>query len=123
AAGRGGTGFALDRAALQTIADDLQREEVLPLLAQDDAQPLDVAVVELAVARWRALRVDQPLALQEPDLGDRDVGELLEQQPEDLTDRQVRSIRHPLAHRSVPGRSEEHTSELQSHLNLVCRLL
>src|SRR5260370_31959046 len=25
-------------------------------------------------------------------------------------------------HRS-PGRSEEHTSELQSHLNLVCRLL
>src|SRR5260370_11061864 len=30
-------------------------------------------------------------------------------------------------HRSTPGvqpfRSEEHTSELQSHLNLVCRLL
>src|SRR5260370_9255751 len=24
---------------------------------------------------------------------------------------------------SKPGRSEEHTSELQSHLNLVCRLL
>src|SRR5260370_19981325 len=23
----------------------------------------------------------------------------------------------------LPGRSEEHTSELQSHLNLVCRLL
>src|SRR5260370_7420349 len=23
----------------------------------------------------------------------------------------------------APGRSEEHTSELQSHLNLVCRLL
>src|SRR5260370_26699123 len=28
---------------------------------------------------------------------------------------------HPL--RRVPERSEEHTSELQSHLNLVCRLL
>src|SRR5260370_26168744 len=27
----------------------------------------------------------------------------------------------PLAH--APARSEEHTSELQSHLNLVCRLL
>src|SRR5260370_33753285 len=27
---------------------------------------------------------------------------------------------HPFARR---GRSEEHTSELQSHLNLVCRLL
>src|SRR5260370_23056691 len=25
--------------------------------------------------------------------------------------------------RQLPGRSEEHTSELQSHLNLVCRLL
>src|SRR4030066_1897212 len=24
---------------------------------------------------------------------------------------------------SIPARSEEHTSELQSHLNLVCRLL
>src|SRR5260370_24745981 len=30
----------------------------------------------------------------------------------------------PRQHRSQPGlRSEEHTSELQSHLNLVCRLL
>src|SRR5690242_21521214 len=26
-------------------------------------------------------------------------------------------------HRSHPRRSEEHTSELQSHVNLVCRLL
>src|SRR2546427_421027 len=26
-------------------------------------------------------------------------------------------------HREVPGRSEEHTSELQSQSNLVCRLL
>src|SRR5260370_27799689 len=26
-------------------------------------------------------------------------------------------------HQAWPGRSEEHTSELQSHLNLVCRLL
>src|SRR4051812_49655146 len=27
------------------------------------------------------------------------------------------------ARRRHPGRSEEHTSELQSHVNLVCRLL
>src|SRR5882762_440759 len=27
------------------------------------------------------------------------------------------------AHSSTPCRSEEHTSELQSHLNIVCRLL
>src|SRR5207237_9608139 len=29
----------------------------------------------------------------------------------------------PPTMRNVVGRSEEHTSELQSHLNLVCRLL
>src|SRR5260370_33853334 len=29
----------------------------------------------------------------------------------------------PCAGRRYPARSEEHTSELQSHLNLVCRLL
>src|SRR5260370_37616048 len=29
----------------------------------------------------------------------------------------------PPAFRNIPDRSEEHTSELQSHLNLVCRLL
>src|SRR5256885_2850560 len=31
--------------------------------------------------------------------------------------------RRPPAHRSRPTRSEEHTSELQSPCNLVCRLL
>src|SRR5260370_20688535 len=31
--------------------------------------------------------------------------------------------RRPRRPVSVPRRSEEHTSELQSHLNLVCRLL
>src|SRR2546426_8452783 len=31
--------------------------------------------------------------------------------------------RLPLRDRGVPGRSEEHTSELQSPCNLVCRLL
>src|SRR5690242_20968806 len=30
--------------------------------------------------------------------------------------------RHP-ERADIPGRSEEHTSELQSHVNLVCRLL
>src|SRR5438477_11911738 len=44
-------------------------------------------------------------------------------------DRRVRprlGLRHgtPLASRDASGvRSEEHTSELQSHVNLVCRLL
>src|SRR5260370_33247904 len=34
-----------------------------------------------------------------------------------------RPRRGGLAGRGLPYRSEEHTSELQSHLNLVCRLL
>src|SRR5260370_14790277 len=29
----------------------------------------------------------------------------------------------PSVHQGMTGRSEEHTSELQSHLNIVCRLL
>src|SRR5260370_25126210 len=34
------------------------------------------------------------------------------------------TFEHPiLVHRKCSRRSEEHTSELQSHLNLVCRLL
>src|SRR5260370_13861180 len=32
-------------------------------------------------------------------------------------------VRRALAHQRLRTRSEEHTSELQSHLNLVCRLL
>src|SRR5207237_8617665 len=32
------------------------------------------------------------------------------------------TTRRTASSRSDPGRSEEHTSELQSHLNLVCRL-
>src|SRR5260370_28562987 len=33
------------------------------------------------------------------------------------------SRRRGLRHHTITPRSEEHTSELQSHLNLVCRLL
>src|SRR5260370_3856529 len=36
-----------------------------------------------------------------------------------LSPRSSRRLRHPAS----TSRSEEHTSELQSHLNLVCRLL
>src|SRR5690242_21188992 len=33
------------------------------------------------------------------------------------------AVAHPSPSRSFLSRSEEHTSELQSHVNLVCRLL
>src|SRR5690242_20754264 len=41
--------------------------------------------------------------------------------PADLPPRQPREHPRPRLHRG--GKSEEHTSELQSHVNLVCRLL
>ena len=50
---------------------------VLTLLPQDPAQALDVGFVELAVARRRALGIEQTLALEEADLRDGDVGELV----------------------------------------------
>src|SRR5207237_9593643 len=69
-------------------------------------------------------------------LGDalRLVGELLERAEalrlellpgEDRRDADRRSLAelHRVARRGFVDRSEEHTSELQSHLNLVCRLL
>ena len=91
--GRHRTGQGGVALAGQAVADDLEREEVLALLAQDPAQPLDVVVVELAVARRRALRVDETLALEETDLRDRDVGELLPQEGEHVADGQVRPAR------------------------------
>ncbi len=59
---------------------------------QDPPQPLDVVVVELPVARRRALGVEQALALEEADLRDRDVGELVLEQGEHLADREVRAV-------------------------------
>ena len=94
----------VDLTGVDAVLDHPQREVVLALLAQDAAQQFDVVVVELAVSRRRPLRVDQTLALEEADLRDRDVGELLEQQPEHLTDRQVRHRSldaHLLSHRCV----------------------
>src|SRR5262249_58579003 len=58
--------------------------------AQAGAQPLDVVGVEQPVAAWRSPRGDQLLILQEPDLGDRDVVELLAQHPADRADGQIR---------------------------------
>src|SRR5664279_515348 len=79
---------------VEPILDHLERQEVLPLLAQHPTQSLDVVLVELAVARGRPFGVDQSLALEKADLGDGDVGELLAEQGQDVTDRQVRSRTH-----------------------------
>jgi hypothetical protein len=82
----------------QAVLDDLEGEKMLPLLAQDPPEALDILLIELAVPRGGPFGVHQTLALQEPDLGDGDVGELLTEQREDITDRQIR----PPAHRTLP---------------------
>src|SRR5690242_21284856 len=74
--------------------------------------------------------VDQPDAAipalrQMAQRRDRELGKLLEQLPDQL--RVHLELCPPGRHRATfsrrSRRSEEHTSELQSHVNLVCRLL
>ena len=73
----------------QALLDHLERQEVLALLAQDEAQTFDVGRIELAVSRRCPLRVDQALALEEADLRDRDVFELRAELIEHVADRDV----------------------------------
>src|SRR5438876_2593433 len=57
-------------------------------------------------------------------VGKRDVGDLQPESPELLGLERLGGKHHVQGlHRPPPGRSEEHTSELQSPVHLVCRLL
>src|SRR6266571_8384443 len=69
--------------------------------------------------RTRALRRGR--SLRSPGAGAR--GRQLLRQVHDLPGRGGPRGRPARGHRGPPPRSEEHTSELQSHVNLVCRLL
>jgi len=77
-------GFGRRDLAFEAALDDLERQEVLALLPQYPAKTVYIVVVELAVARGRPLRDEQPPALEEADLRDRDIGKLLPQQREDI---------------------------------------
>ena len=79
----------VDLAGVEPVLDHLKRQEVFLLLAQDAPQQFDVGVVELPVAGRRTFRLDQSLALEETDLRDRDVRELLDEESEHFTDRQM----------------------------------
>jgi hypothetical protein len=81
-------------AAGEPVPDHLERQEVLSLLAEDPTESFDVRLEEFAVPRRRALGVDQALALEEPDLGDRDVGEFLPQQRQHVANGQIRAPGH-----------------------------
>src|SRR3954452_16986311 len=90
---------AVDR--VEVLADHLQREVVLTLAGQHVPQPLHVTVRELPVAGWGALRFDQPLGLEEPDLGDVQAGEVRTQLAEHLPDAQPSPRGGRLSHGSA----------------------
>ena len=65
--------------AVELLADDPQRQELVALQPQDRRQPLDVVRREQPVAAARAARRDEALILEVADLRDGDVRELLAQ--------------------------------------------
>src|SRR5205823_13503811 len=70
----------------ELLPDDPQGQVVVALRGQDEAQPREISGTVFPVPGGRALRRDQPLRFQEPQLGDGDVGELPAQVGEHLTD-------------------------------------
>jgi len=82
----------------ELLADALERGVAVALAGEDVAQPVDVAPAELAVARRRTRGLDQPLRLQEPDLGVRDIGEVGAQLTEDVPDAHAPLLRHRSGH-------------------------
>ena len=81
----------------QAVADDLQRHVAVPLLAQHEPQTLDVGRRVLPVAGRGPHRLDEPLLLEEPELGRGDGREL------DLQRRQHVGDAHRGATRDAPG--------------------
>jgi hypothetical protein len=59
---------------------------MVALLKQDPTDPFDVIFTELAISGRAALGIEKPLSLEEPDLGDGDIGKLLLEKPKHLPD-------------------------------------
>src|SRR5207249_6425449 len=109
-------------AHLEVLAHGHRREDVLLLRHEGDAERADLT--RLAAVNRYAVEADTAVARdQEP--GDdpqerRFAGAVRSDDRDDL------AVFHDEVHRFqdlVGGRSEEHTSELQSRFDLVCRLL
>jgi hypothetical protein len=81
----------------EPFPDHLQREVGIPLHGEDVTQPLDVGRREPAVTRSRPGRLDQPLVLQEADLGRADVGKFRAQLPQHFADTEL-AARGLIAH-------------------------
>src|SRR5690606_18487721 len=74
--------------------DDLEGEEVVTLLLEDETETGEILSAELAIPGRGSIRVDQALALEEPDLGDGDVRELVSQEVDRLPDAQLPFVSH-----------------------------
>ena len=77
----------------QLRLDDLEREVLVTLQLEDVAEPLQVLLVVLAVARGAPGGTEQPLTLEEPHFGHRDLGELLLEEVDCLADGE-RAVTH-----------------------------
>ena len=73
--------------AVELGLDDLQWQVVVALGGQDEPEPRTVIGGEPAVPRGAALRGNQTLGLEKPNLGDGDVGEIRPQQIQHGSDR------------------------------------
>ena len=90
---------------VQLLPDHPQRQVLVALRGQHEAQPGHIVAGVLAVAGRRPLRLDQALGLQEPQLGDGDVRELRPQlapAPRRCSSRRGRAPRAALM--PAPGR-------------------
>ena len=106
------------RLITESVLDDFQRKEVLALLSQYPPQAFHVLFVELPVTRRCPLGIDQSLALQEPDLRDGDIGELLTEQGEDVTNRQGKTARSLCPPAQMCSRNDRHSPIATRYNNL-----
>src|SRR5690606_36954561 len=72
-----GTGLFSPLPERELRLDHLEGQEVVPLLGEDEADALQILLVELPVAAFGAGRRDEPLGLEETQLRYRDVWKLV----------------------------------------------
>ena len=79
---------------IELLLDDGKRQEAILLQVEDGLKTPDVTLRVEAVPAWRARGVEKPLVLEVANLGDGEVGILLLQLLDDLSDGQVTGVGH-----------------------------
>src|SRR5690606_322295 len=88
-----GSGLLAPLPQRQLRLDDLEGQEVVALLGEDEADPLQVLFVELSIPALGAGGRNETLGLEEAQLRNRDVWKLVPQQLDDFANAQ-RLLRH-----------------------------